>query len=64
MAITSCVTEMITFPQAREVEYRNKMDDEWELFQRVMKDESTVRKTYLPALFTTTKFNSLTEIFM
>ncbi|KAK2187369.1 hypothetical protein NP493_168g03006 [Ridgeia piscesae] len=28
--------------KAREVEYRNKMDDEWELFQRVMKDENTV----------------------
>ncbi|KAI0221838.1 Zinc finger protein 830 [Lamellibrachia satsuma] len=28
--------------KVREVEYRNKMDDEWELFQRVMKDESTV----------------------
>lgn len=35
---------MFNFLQVRQVEYVDKMEEEWELFQKAMKEESHVSK--------------------
>ena len=42
----------LLFLQVRQVEYKDKMEDEWEMFQRAMKEENQVsnRSFYLLSL--------------
>jgi hypothetical protein len=37
---------LLTVFQVREIEYKDKMEEEWSLFQKSMKAENTVRKFY------------------
>jgi hypothetical protein len=50
LALNSCdlfciqIILMFTFLQVRQVPFKDKMEEEWELFQRTMKEEAVVSR--------------------
>ena len=47
------VIDMLVYLQARQIEYKDKLEEEWELFQKTMKEEHQVSFTVVNHIPTT-----------